>query len=208
LLGQRGLAPLKRSKAKAGAFLELLQPLQGPLEIYCRRMLRDHSFVEDVLQSAVMAAYSHFDRYVEGTNFKAWIFRFVTLEIFNHNRKYEPAPLGEVPVDLPAEESWGLVSMEASYAALLEDPDLVLEHFDDVVVAALEQLAPAERAVLLLRAIGELSYKEIHELLSIPLGSVIGYLSRARKRLRIALADYATEQGLFRHGAQSRRPQP
>ena len=186
------------SRARADAFLALLEPLQRPLEVYCRRMLRNRSMVEDVLQSAVAAAFAQFDRYTEGTNFRAWVFRFVTLEVFNRNRKHEPVFFAEVPADLLAEESWALVASEDVFTAMLKDPDVVLEHFDDAVVGALEELAPAERAVLLLRAIGEFSYKEIHELLAIPLGSVIGYLSRARKRLRIALADYAAERGLFR----------
>ena len=189
-----------RSRAEADAFLELLRPLQEPLEVYCRRMLRKRSAVEDVLQSAVAAAFADFDRYAEGTNFKAWIFRFVTLEIFNRNRKHEPVSLGEVPVDLPADESWEFVTLGDTFAAMLEEPEAVLEHFDDVVVEALGRLAPLERAVLLLRAVGEFSYKEIHELLAIPLGSVIGYLSRARKRLRLSLADYAAQRGLFRRG--------
>jgi RNA polymerase sigma-70 factor (ECF subfamily) len=185
-------------KAKTDAFLERLGPLQGPLEVYCRRMLRDHSQVEDTIQSAVADAFAKFDRYAKGTNFKAWIFRFVTLEVFNRNTKHEPVVLGEIPADLPAEESWELVLNGDTFDAMLEDPDVVLEHFDDVVVDALERLAPLERATLLLRSVGEFSYKEIHDLLSIPVGSVIGYLSRARKRLRITLADYATQHGLFR----------
>jgi RNA polymerase sigma-70 factor (ECF subfamily) len=131
-------------------------------------------------------------------HFKAWIFRFVTLEIFNRNRKHEPIAVDEIPADQSSEDAWSLISQEEMFTAMLDDPDVVLEHFDDVVVQALERLAPYERAVLLLRAIGEFSYKEIHELLSIPVGSVIGYLSRARKRLRITLADYAAERGLFR----------
>jgi DNA-directed RNA polymerase specialized sigma24 family protein len=53
---------LSRPKAKADAFIELLQPLQKPLEVYCRRMLRNRSLVEDVVQSAVAAAFSEFDR--------------------------------------------------------------------------------------------------------------------------------------------------
>jgi RNA polymerase sigma-70 factor (ECF subfamily) len=194
---------LSRSKVKADVFLELLQPLQKPLEIYCRRMLRNRSHVPDVIQSAIAAAFAAFDLPVRIVNFKAWIFRFVTLEIFNRNRKHEPISFGDIPADLPVEESWGLVTREETLAAMLEDPDVVLEHFDDAVVGALARLAPLERAVLLLRAIGEFSYKEIQELLYIPLGSVIGYLSRARNRLRIDLADYATEHGLF-----SRQPLP
>jgi RNA polymerase sigma-70 factor (ECF subfamily) len=123
------------------------------------------------------------------------MFRFVTLEVFNRNRKHEPLLFHEVPTDLSADESWGLVVQEATFEAMLEDPDVVLEHFEDVVAEALGRLPPFERSVLLLRAVGEFSYKEIHELLSIPLGSVIGYLSRARQRLRITLADYAVERG-------------
>jgi RNA polymerase sigma-70 factor (ECF subfamily) len=189
---------LTGQKASSDLFVELLRPLQGPLEVYCRRMLRDRSQVEDVLQSAIADAFAKFDRYTGGTNFKAWIFRFVTLEVFNRNTKHEPVGLGEIPADLAADESWELVLNGDTFDAMLDDPDVVLDHFDDVVVDALERLAPLERATLLLRGIGEFSYKEIHELLSIPVGSVIGYLSRARKRLRIALADYATQHGLFR----------
>jgi RNA polymerase sigma-70 factor (ECF subfamily) len=160
-------------------------------------MLRDRSQVEDVIQSAVADAFRKFDRYAAGTNFKAWMFRFVTLEVFNRNSKHEPIVLGEIPADLPADESWELVLTNDTFEAMVENPDVLFDQFDDVVVGALRRLAPLERTTLLLRAIGEFSYKEIHELLSIPVGSVIGYLARARRRLRIALADYATERGLY-----------
>jgi RNA polymerase sigma-70 factor (ECF subfamily) len=199
---------LSRSRAKADAFVALLQPLQQPLEVYCRRMLRNRSLVEDVIQSAIAEAFRQFDQYAEGTNFKAWIFRFVTLAIFNRNRKHEPVPLGDSLPDIAAEEPLGQARLDSSLDAMLEDPDVVLEHFDDAVLGALEDLPRAERAVLLLRAIGEFSYKEIHELLSIPVGSVIGYLSRARQRLRLALADYARERGLFARGPLSGANEP
>src|SRR5262249_19870005 len=81
---------------------------------------------------------------------------------------------------------------------LLEHPDGAQEWFDDAVAAALEGLAPPERTVLLLRAVGEFSYREIHELLRMPPGSVVGYLSRARRKMREALADYAARRGLTR----------
>src|SRR5437660_7190192 len=109
---------VSRSQAKTKAFLELLQPLQRPLEVYCRRMLRNRSMVEDVLQSAVAAAFAQFDRYTEGTNFRAWVFRFVTLEVFNRNRKHEPVFFAEVPADLLAEESWALVASEDVFTAM------------------------------------------------------------------------------------------
>ena len=189
-----------RSTAKAEAFIALLRPLQRPLEVYCQRILRNPSQVEDVLQDAVAAAFARFNRYAEGTNFKAWIFRFVTLQVFNRNRKHEPIAFSDFPADLPAEESEDFVTCEETFAAMLDDPDVLLEQLDDVLAEALQKLPASERAVLLLRAVGEFSYEEIHDVLSIPLGSVMGYLSRARKRLRLSLADYAAERGLYRHG--------
>jgi RNA polymerase sigma-70 factor (ECF subfamily) len=198
---------LSQVRAKAERFVELLQPLQKPLEVYCRRLLRNRAPVEDTLQSAVAAAFAAFDRHAEGTNFRAWMFRFVTLEIFNRNRKHEPTPLGALPGEVPQEQPWDLVTGEATFEALFEDPDAVLEYLDEAVAQALRRLPAAERSVLLLRAVGEFSYKEIHDLLAIPLGSVIGYLSRARKQLRVALADYATRQGLLPGKAEPRGPE-
>jgi RNA polymerase sigma-70 factor (ECF subfamily) len=159
-------------------------------------MLRNPSDVEDVLQKAVMEAFARFDRYAEGTNFRAWMFRFVTLEIFNRNRKSEPVLFGEFLDELPAQQLDGLP--DDALETLLENPGPLMEHLDEQIVEALWQLTPSERAVLLLRAVGEFSYQEMHEILSIPLGSVMGYLSRARLKMRRSLADYAAHQALPR----------
>jgi RNA polymerase sigma-70 factor (ECF subfamily) len=199
--------PVSRSTGKAAEFLELLRPLQRQLEVYCRRLLRDRTLVEDVIQAAVAEAFAKFDRYVEGTNFRAWIFRFVTHQILNQNRKATPLVPAEGLADLPSGDSREEVG-EATFAAMLEDPDVVLEHFDDAVARALGQLPPLERAALLLRSVGGFSYEEIHQVLAIPLGSVIGYLSRARSRLRTALADYAVRRGLLPRNPRPQRPEP
>jgi RNA polymerase sigma-70 factor (ECF subfamily) len=185
---------LSRSDDKNVAFLELLLPLQRSLEVYCRRMLRDPSHVEDVLQSAIMEAFARFDRYAEGTNFRAWIFRFVTLELFNRNRKREPTPFGEGLDNIPGQPVQDIPG--DALAGILDNPGPLMEHFEDQVVDALWQLTTAERAVLLLRAIGEFSYHEIHNILAISVGSVIGYLSRSRKKMRQLLADYSAQRGL------------
>ena len=187
---------MSRSDDKNVAFVELLLPLQRSLEVYCRRMLRDPSHVEDVLQSAVTEAFARFDRYAEGTNFRAWIFRFVTLELFNRNRKREASPFGEGLEDIPNPPSQDFP--DDALAVVLDDLGPLMEHFEDQVVAALWQLTTAERAVLLLRAVGEFSYHEIHSIMAIPLGSVIGYLSRSRRKMRQSLADYVAQSEVRR----------
>jgi RNA polymerase sigma-70 factor (ECF subfamily) len=192
---------LSRATEKAEAFLALLRPLQRPLEVYCRRLLRDPSHTEEVLQAAVAEAFAKFDRYAAGTNFRAWLCRFVTLEAFNRNRKRGPALWGSTPVDVPADTPGGWPDTETALEALLANPDEALDHFEDPVARALRMLAPPERAALLLRAVGGLSYQAIHELMAIPLGSVMGYLSRARHKMRQALANYGAGRGPSRHGA-------
>jgi RNA polymerase sigma-70 factor (ECF subfamily) len=193
---EKRVAKLGRAQTKNEIFSALLLPLQRSLETYCRRMLRNPSDVEDVLQNGVTEAFARFDRYVEGTNFRAWIFRFVTFALFNHNRKREPKSLGafldEVQTGPQAELT------ETAVSTLVETPDLVMEHFDDQVADALWRLSKLERTVLLLRALGEFSYQEIHEILSIPIGSVMGYLSRARQNMRRCLAAFAQQRGLVR----------
>lgn len=67
--------------------------------------------------------------------------------------------------------------------------------FQDVV--AIEQLGTNERAVLLLRILGGFSTAETGGMLSMP-GSVMGFLGRARRKLRLSLADYARKNGILR----------
>lgn len=172
----------------SGRFLAHVLPLQRQLGAYARRLLRDPSQVEDVLQTSLATAWARFDVYAEGTNFRAWIFRIVTLEVFNLNRRHEEVSLLEVPQEEAGdlEDQWHL---ETAYSELLANQDSVLEHLDAVWVRALMRLAAPERSVLLLRGIPEFSYREIAQVLGIPVGSVMGYLSRARSRLRRELLE-------------------
>ena len=64
---------------------------------------------------------------------------------------------------------------------------IAADALDEDILRALQALNEAERAVLLLRAIGDLRYREISECLDIPLGSVMGNLFRARQKMRGAL---------------------
>jgi len=187
---------LSHEQSKADEFMALLQPVQQPLQVYCQRMLRDRREVEDLLQCAVTTAFAQFDRYAMGTNFRAWLFRIATLEIFNRNRKRQPVAGIEFPFEAVV-ESESLGAPDDLAAMLIERPGFVIELLDDALAKALEDLPAAERTVLLLRSVGEFSYREIHQILAIPLGSVMGYLSRARKKLRQTLAGYAAERGML-----------
>lgn len=190
-------------------FVEHLEPLQGALEAYCQRHLNDRSSVEDVLQNAVAKAFRDFDLYAENTNFRAWIFRYVTWETFAANRRRTASTVedlsGETSREGDWEDSWDEERMDVpAWRQLREDPHWLLERCDQELAAAIKDLPERERSVLLLRAIGEFKYEEMGKILNVPVGSVMGYLSRARAKLRSRLAEYCRQSGILKDAPPKR----
>jgi RNA polymerase sigma-70 factor (ECF subfamily) len=193
---------LGKGATKAETFLHHLEPLRGALEGYCRRALSDRGEVQDVLQSVVANAYRDFGLYAEGTNFRAWIFRYLHLEVLNCNRRHGRDRHEKLPAVGPAvEDVWSLALDEPLWQALLEDPDVVLEQCDAALAEAVRELDPVGRAALLLQAVGEFKYIEIADILQVPIGTVMSSLSRSRARLRQRLVRYGEECGLLRREA-------
>src|SRR5437879_5056368 len=165
-------------------FLSLLQPIERDLENYSRRMVFDRRDFEDALQNAVLRAFRAFDRYHDDASFRAWMFRILTNEIFAINRKRGRVAEFEVAVEPEEMEEFAGLDFAG------ETPtswDSLADALDEELVSALQTLNGSERAVLLMRAIGDLHYREISECLGIPLGSVMGNLSRARQKMRDAI---------------------
>jgi RNA polymerase sigma-70 factor (ECF subfamily) len=151
-----------------------------------------------VLQSAIASAFRDFDLYAAGTNFRAWIFRYVHLEICNRNRKEERHRHAPLPDELPIEETWDAILNEPLLEVLLQDPEIVLEDCEEELAEAVWSLSALERAVFLLRVLGEFKYREIAEILSVPIGTVMGTLARSRMRLRQRLVEFGLERGLLK----------
>ena len=168
----------------ATRFLGLLQPIESDLENYSRRMVFDRRDCEDALQNAVLRALRAFDRYHDDASFRAWMFKILTNEIFAINRKRGRVAEFEVAVEPGEMEEF--ISLGFTGETQLSWETLA-DALDEDLLAALRRLNDAERAVLLMRAIGDLRYREISECLGIPLGSVMGNLSRARQKMRDAI---------------------
>jgi RNA polymerase sigma-70 factor, ECF subfamily len=189
----------RRRPNQADAFLTHLEPVQRALEAYCRRSLRDGNDVADVLQAAVANAFRDFHEFQEGTNFRAWIFRYVNLEMLSRHRAASRSQASGLLTDLAAEESMVDCVGELDVAgAVLSSPERILDGCDELLADAIRQMPLLERSVFLLRAIGEFQYREIAEILTVPMGTVMGLLARGRTRLRSQLMEYARRQGLLR----------
>lgn len=183
------------SDDKSDRFLEHLKPLRGALESYARKMVRRAAGAEDALQEAVMKAYRDFDRYAEGTNFRAWVFKYLNLEIFSANRRstrHDHDLLPFEPLATTEDQAFDHIALDA----LPEVEGDLLDRCDAELASAFAKLTETERAVLLLRALAELKYHEIGDVLGLPVGTVMSHLSRSRRRLREELAAWAAAHNL------------
>jgi RNA polymerase sigma-70 factor (ECF subfamily) len=179
-------------------FLELLAPHRERLLALSRSLLRRKADADDAVQDTVLAAWRDFGRYREGASFGAWIMKYLVHTLRNRNRRLRE----ELEVALPAEieDPQTLLGWESAYEDFFRAPELVLATLDDRLAEAIRALSVAERLVLLLRSIGELSFREISQALEMPEGTAMSHLSRARKRLRLLLADSEREG----HGPKGR----
>ena len=155
--------------------------------MYCRRLVWVPADAPDALQNALLRAFRAFDRYREDASFRAWMFKILTNEIFALNRKRGRIGKFEVATDPQELDVLGALEQTADYTDWLLSPQALADALDEGVLAALNGLTDTERAVLLLRAIGEFRYREIGESLGIPLGSVMGNLFRALQKMRAAI---------------------
>jgi RNA polymerase sigma-70 factor (ECF subfamily) len=193
-----------KGSGKPERFLEHLGPLQRKLEGYCRRMVYSPDAVPDVLQSAIASAYRDFDLYAEGTNFPAWIFAYVHREIQNTNRRLRKHKGAGEPEDVAAPDAWHPPHELPVHRLLLDAPEVVLDRCDADLAGGVQSLRQLEREVLLLHAIGEFKYREIAEILDVPIGTVMSALARARHRVREHLARIAPLER--DHGTESIDP--
>jgi RNA polymerase sigma-70 factor (ECF subfamily) len=173
-------------------------PLLPNLYSSALRMTRNPSDAEDLVQETVMRAFRGFSSFEEGTNVKAWLYRILTNTFINSYRKRQREPLMIHDDDL---EDWYLYDRLAGRGAEASAEAEVLERMpDEDVQAALEALPEGFRLAVLLADVEGFSYKEIAEMLDIPIGTVMSRLHRGRKSLQRALWETARERGIVTDG--------
>ncbi len=162
------------------------------------RMTRNKSDAEDLVQETFIKAWRSFHTFQTGTNLRAWLYRIMTNTFINkYNsklRKPTETELDEVE-ELYLYKRLGSID-QSKLSSSAEDQ--MLELFtDDEVKNALEELPETFRLPVLLSDVDGFSYKEIAEMLDIPLGTVMSRLHRGRKLMQKMLYEYAKERGLI-----------
>jgi RNA polymerase sigma-70 factor (ECF subfamily) len=135
------------------------------------RLCGDASLAEDAAQETFLKAWQHLTSFKPGTSLRSWLYRIGINTALDALRRGRRAPL-----DLEA--------VRAADDAAGPEEALLQKERNQTVQAAILSLSEANRAILVLREYGGLSYAEIAETLDIPAGTVMSRLNYARNRLR------------------------
>jgi RNA polymerase sigma-70 factor (ECF subfamily) len=165
------IRPLRFATSRQDEFERLALPHSASLLRVARRIASDWATAEDLVQEALLRAWRSFDQFQAGTNARAWLFRILFNVFYAAGRKARSEPL--------------IVSLESPHA---ESEPLQRPRFSPLDTAevnrALEELTPDHRTVILLAVVEGFTCREIGEILSAPVGTVMSRLSRARQALR------------------------
>jgi RNA polymerase sigma-70 factor, ECF subfamily len=160
-------------------------PLFEALYNFAHWLTQNRQEAEDLVQETYVKALKGFASFQKGTNFRAWIYRIL------HNTfltsRTGVAATRTVALESENEGQVVAVSRETPESILLEQAD------EQQIQAALEQVPAIFREVLLLCDVEDMSYQEIADTLSIPIGTVMSRLFRARKAMRAALEERPQE---------------
>lgn len=164
-----------------------------------RRLTRNQTTAEDLVQEVMLKAWRSFHTFQDGTSIRAWLHRILMNAFFDAYRKTQREP------DLVDQEDTGefyLYDRARDGAALSQagNPEVeVLDHILDTEVReGLESLPAQFRAAVILRDVEDFTYQEIADILGIPIGTVMSRLSRGRRLLQRRLWDYARQRHFIR----------
>jgi RNA polymerase sigma-70 factor (ECF subfamily) len=162
------------------------------------RLTRNRQDAEDLLQETYLRAFSHYDSFREGTNLKAWLFRILKNGFINGYRQRKAGPR---EVDLErGDGSFEAALEEVAPPVGTPEDELVARTLDGDVARALAALPEDFRMVLELVDLQDFSYREVADILEIPLGTVMSRLYRGRRLLEEALLGYGRRRGYFGAG--------
>lgn len=203
------------------AFRGLVEPYRHELQLHCYRILGSVQDAEDLLQETLLAAWRGIGGYEERASVRTWLYRIATNRCLNALRAgarrppeyaaYQP----EVPLPEPshrrAEPSWlepypdVLIDKIADHMPGPETRYEVRESVSLAFLAALQELPPRQRAVLVLRDVLGFRATEVARILDTTTNAVSSALNRARSVLARELPDSDRESAPLPDSPQERR---
>jgi RNA polymerase sigma-70 factor, ECF subfamily len=160
------------------------------------RLARDPEDANDLVQDTILRAFRFFHQFTPGTNSRAWV---LTILFNNFRNGYRKSGREQVSQS-EAEFTERLEAESLASDQTRSNPEALA--FADVmapeVTTALNSIPEEFRSALLLVDVQELSYQEVSNVLSVPVGTVKSRVSRGRSLLREALLNFARGKGIIR----------
>jgi RNA polymerase sigma factor (sigma-70 family) len=170
-----GVSSSQDDRPSAG-FEELAMPLFDSLYNFASWLVHNKSNAEDLVQETYLKALRSFPSFQPGTNFRAWMFRILRNTFLSSRSTLDR----RMTVEIDSEDAVPVLPVTSATPESL----LIERYRENAVRNAIEQLPIIFREVLLLCDVEDVSYREISEILSIPMGTVMSRLARARKAVR------------------------
>lgn len=166
------------------------------------RMTRNQQSAEDLVQETLMRAYRNFHRYEQGTNIRAWMFKIMTYLSISQYRRQMSAPRTE-SLDEPSPGGMYRQARDVGMSAEDVESRVLGQLGEEQIQDAIDQLGPEIRMVVMLADVEGFAYKEIAEIMGIPVGTVMSRLHRGRRLLQAALWHVALAAGYVKEGARA-----
>jgi RNA polymerase sigma-70 factor, ECF subfamily len=160
------------------------------------RLTRSREDSEDLVQETYLKAYRAYDRFAEGTNLKAWLFRIMRNTFINSYRRRKAQP-AQVHLDSLGEAVDVALIERDPRAGSSPESELMMGEMDHEVRAALAALPHDYKMAVLLSDLHGLAYQEVADLLGVPIGTVMSRLYRGRRLLERALLGYGRRANYF-----------
>jgi RNA polymerase sigma-70 factor (ECF subfamily) len=169
-------------------------PFMGQLYPAALRMTRNASDAEDLVQETFAKAYAAFHQFQPGTNLRAWLHRILSNTFINSYRKKRREPIQDLGAEFS--EDWQTGNDPLSPPVRSAEAEALERLADSDILQALRSLPLEFRVAIYLADIEGYPYKEIAEMMSTPIGTVMSRLHRGRARLRQQLASHAPRRDL------------
>jgi len=178
--------------AQLAVFNDELMPQIDALYNFAFHLCYNEDDANDLVQETYLKAFRFIDKYLQGTNAKAWLFKILKNAFINQYRKKSKRP---TQVDYEEIATYH-DSEDASYVDFFDLREEIFQGMmGDEVTNAINALPIDFRTVILLCDIEGFTYEEISKIIDIPIGTVRSRLHRARNMLKERLTDYANSMG-------------
>jgi RNA polymerase sigma-70 factor (ECF subfamily) len=193
------------SSADKARFTRDTLPLLDSLYASALRMTRNPADAEDLVQETMLRAYRSFDRFEEGTNLKAWMFRIMTNAYINTYRKKQREPKKVSSEEIEDFDLYQELKNHDDQFSQTPERIVLDSLVDSDIIEAIDDLPEQFRLAVVLSDVEGFSYAEMAEIMDVPLGTVMSRLHRGRKALQKRLWDLARDRGIVRSSRDGNR---